>query len=220
MTEHGPRGTPPGRDAAFVRHLCGLAGIERRAYRDDPDADNQPKQPDLAALATLRRGLGRDPAGVLHLYRVLGRFVPDGERDADRYLMVAALFGSHPLHWPGRWNRPRQTNLGASFARFWAQQRADNPDATGPERRFVALLDTDADDLADALRHAVSLLRADQVPVDWLRLLRDLRGWDRVDRRVQRDWARSFWSSEAATDAPDAAGNSASPEEVADSPEA
>ena len=61
------------------------------------------------------------------------------------------------------------------------------------EKRFVALLNCHQEDLPDHLRHAVSLLRSKEIPIDWARLLRDLRWWHREDKRVQRDWARAFW---------------------------
>jgi CRISPR system Cascade subunit CasB len=65
----------------------------------------------------------------------------------------------------------------------------------GVERRFVALLAADRDDVDAHLRAAVGLLRQHDVPVNWLQLLRDLGAWERPDRDVQRRWARSFWGS-------------------------
>jgi CRISPR system Cascade subunit CasB len=79
-------------------------------------------------------------------------------------------------------------NLGASLARL------KTPD-TGPslETKFTALLKSHRDDLPVHLRHAVGLLKSKGVAVDWERLWRDLRWWDREDGRVQRGWAKSFW---------------------------
>src|SRR5205085_1234501 len=65
----------------------------------------------------------------------------------------------------------------------------------GIERRFVALLAADREDVDDHLRAALGLLRQHDVPVNWLELLRDLGDWKRPERDVQRRWARSFWGS-------------------------
>ena len=61
------------------------------------------------------------------------------------------------------------------------------------DRRFTVLLGANREDLPQHLRHAVSLLKSKDVPVDWARLLDDLKWWDDDDRRVQRRWAKAFW---------------------------
>jgi CRISPR system Cascade subunit CasB len=81
-----------------------------------------------------------------------------------------------------------RTNFGASF------KQLGSDDSSSVERRFVALLNSHRDDLPNRLRHAVSLLRAPGVPVDWAQLLRDIQSWDHPDRFVQVQWARSFWA--------------------------
>jgi CRISPR system Cascade subunit CasB len=72
------------------------------------------------------------------------------------------------------------------------------------ERRFVALLNAHPEDLDKHLRHAVSLLKAHEIPVDWLRLLGDLRGWGNPERYVQRNWARAFWGGRQDADTTEA----------------
>lgn len=63
------------------------------------------------------------------------------------------------------------------------------------EARFVALLNAHPDDLDDHLRHAVSLLKTHEQPLDWFRLLEDLLQWDHPDGHVQLRWARDFYTS-------------------------
>jgi CRISPR system Cascade subunit CasB len=96
----------------------------------------------------------------------------------------------HPESWRRGEDDNRLTNFGASFARLKPSVDADGKSI---ERRFVALLECHEDDLAERLRHAVSLLRSKEIPVDWLQLLKDLRRWNREDRKAQREWARAFW---------------------------
>jgi len=66
------------------------------------------------------------------------------------------------------------------------------------EKRFITLLDADAETLFDYLCHAISLLAADRVGLDYAGLLDDLsvwmnRGWS-VDF-IRQKWARDFYQS-------------------------
>src|SRR6266536_5949977 len=79
------------------------------------------------------------------------------------------------------------TNLGVSLALL------KDDSGNSLERRFVVLLNAHADDLPEHLRQAISLLKSKDKPIHWLRLLLDLKQWDREDRRVQRLWAKGFW---------------------------
>jgi CRISPR system Cascade subunit CasB len=102
------------------------------------------------------------------------------------YFLVASLFAAHQGSWPADKGTP--SNLGASFRLLAAKT-----DSGSIEKRFAALLSAGREDLPEHLRHGVSLLRAHEVPVDWARLLHDLRGWNWESRSVQRAWAQAFW---------------------------
>jgi CRISPR system Cascade subunit CasB len=144
---------------------------------------------DRAALAALRRSLGKTVGETAEAHRYVLPFNPAGWEETAYYL-VAGLFALHPASWRKDKSDKRPTNFGASFA--WLKS---NTDSDSIEKRFVALLDCHEDDLAERLRHAVSLLRSKEIPVDWLQLLKDLRRWSREDRKAQREWARAFWGS-------------------------
>lgn len=161
------------RDGRFIEYL------EQLAERED-----------RAALAALRRGLGKAPGEAAEMHPHVVRFLPYNshpQRD-EVYYLVAALFAWHPQPWHGDEEMERLTNLGASFARLSRQDESDSI-----EKRFVALLNCHRDDLPDHLRQAVGLLRAHEIPVDWAQLLRDIHGWGWESRSVQRAWARAFW---------------------------
>jgi len=158
-------------EAAFVAYLERLTKPENRNGR--------------AALAALRRGLGRRPGEAAEMYPYLVPWTGNrsGRREEAFYL-VASLFASHPVPWHGE----GAANFGASMARVKGQEGGD-----GTQRRFAALLSSHYDDLPEHLRHAVSLCASKEVPVSWIRLLRDLPDWDDDRRRVQLNWAREFW---------------------------
>lgn len=147
------------------------------------------RREDRAALAALRRGLGKQPGTAPEMFPYLAPWTQDayGWREESMYL-VASLFALHPVSWHPPQEERHRTNLGASLLRA-----SRDGSHEGIERRFVAMLSSRRDDLPEHLRHAVSLCKAHEVPIHWLRLLWDVRAWDREDHRVQRDWARGFW---------------------------
>lgn len=146
-------------------------------------------QQDRAALAVLRRGLQALPGEVAEVHRYVVPWLPQNvpRRTEDCYYLVASLFASHQIPWPDSQalSNFQYTNLGASFAMLAAGQEGDSV-----ERRFTAVLNSDREDLYIHLRHAVSLLKSKDVPIDWSQLLNDLTYWGSA---VHRRWARAFW---------------------------
>jgi CRISPR system Cascade subunit CasB len=173
---------PTDRDRDFITFLAALAG------KDSTGQERGEKQKNLAALAALRRGLGKRPGEAAAMFPYVVPFVPDLSRRPEDYFLVASLFASHQLFWPHPADPHELTNLGASF--HWLRSKVDSGSI---EKRFVALLDAPREDLPEHLRHAVSLLKAHDVPLDWLQLLLDVHGWDWESRSVQYAWARAYW---------------------------
>jgi len=146
----------------------------------------------MTRLAALRRGLGRPPGTVPEMHPHVQPFLAaDGLKGwrEDCCYIVAALLASHP-------DLGGRGNLGDTMRRL-SEAVAGKPGerADSVERRFIALLKADREDLFGHLRHAVSLAKAKEVPVNYDRLLRDIRNWDSDQRWVQRNWARAFWGS-------------------------
>lgn len=163
----------------FAAYLSGLAQRE-----------------DRAALAALRRGLGKPAGTAPEMYPYIVPWLsPSASRwEEDAVYLVASLFALHPLSWPEGDSGAR--SFGSSFGRL-----ARLTGSEGPERRFVALLGCPSEGLPDHLRQAVGLLKSKLVPVHWAQLLRDIRNWSSERRTVQRRWARDFWGTPAPEDA-------------------
>lgn len=136
------------------------------------------------ALADLRRGLGQAPGTAPAMYPYVVPYLPStiGRHDEEIYYLIAALFAYHDK--PGG-----RGNMGDHFA----ATRALKGESTAIERRFTALLTAHPEDLPFYLRQAISYLKSNDVPVNWNQLFYDLRRWGYDDRRVQKQWARSFW---------------------------
>lgn len=156
-------------------------------------------------LARLRRGCGeRDPVEgrcpwlLGHIHGVAG--------EATAFL-VASLLAQYKT----ADIRAGRHHLDGNFGQTWKRAIAGN-DSESIKRRFHILLDTDYDpwtgdgDLPYRLRQMVRYAAGKAVGVDWAVLLSDLKFWNHPDKRVQKSWARSFFSNER-------------PEEVATTPE-
>lgn len=145
---------------------------------------------DRGALAVLRRSLARKPGNYPAAYAYVERFVGrDRNANDSRRLalyLAAGLFGTFP-----------QQSTRRSFSTAWGELFRLR-DSGSIEKRFLALLAAEPDDVPVHLRQAVSLLSAADLAFDYIALLDDLNillnahaleGRDKVRQR----WAREFY---------------------------
>jgi CRISPR system Cascade subunit CasB len=138
---------------------------------------------DRGALADLRSGLGKKPGEAARVHKHVVPYLPEQEHNDRWYYLIATLFGLFPKHQEGR-------SFGEAFRPL--KKKSDSMEA-----RFVALLNAHSDDLESHLRHAVSLLKANEQPFDWFRLFNDMLQWDHPEGPVQLRWARDFYKGDA-----------------------
>jgi len=148
---------------------------------------------DRAALAHLRRGLGKKPGTAVEMFPIIAPRLYRGlsRKAEDACYLVAALFAFHPVH------NNSLKSLGETM-RMVADLLKEKKDDSIPqsiERRFGALLDSDAEQLPSRLRQVISMARAKGAPVNYETLLRDIVRWDNPEKHVQRRWASDFWSA-------------------------
>ena len=138
-----------------------------------------PQNPRRDVLAHLRRGLDRSPDYALARAGWLFAQVPG-------WALESALLGAGLFAWvKGNCRHERDINFGKAFG--------TGVDATEKrQKRFIDLLDTDSDDLPYKLRQAIALMEG--TALDWQQLFIDINNWDDDERRVQKEWARGFWS--------------------------
>ena len=144
---------------------------------------------DRGALAALRRSLGFAPGAYAAAMPCVEPFaVSDGTREPQRQALylAAGLFAANPRHRNG-------TSLATALAE--AKLRRDSDSI---ERRFIALLGADTEALPVHLRHAASLLAAEELACDYAALTQDLGYWldpwqDEARDRVRQHWARDFY---------------------------
>lgn len=136
---------------------------------------------DRATMAALRRGLGAQPGDpeTAGMFPFVVPFVRDWN-EKDIY-MIAALFALHP-------SSTRVGNMGDHMRRLDLTQEND-----ATERRFVQLLRMRRDTLEPRLRQQISILKSNDIAVNWHQLIHDVGYWNHPNHFVQRRWARSFW---------------------------
>ncbi len=158
----------------FISYLCDLA------QRDD-----------RAVLAHLRRGLGKEPGTCAETYPYVVPWIPNeaGVRTQNNYYVISALFAMHPDH------SDETDSLGATLRTL--AKKTDSDAST--ERRFVAMLNAHGDDLPEHLRHTISRVRAEGIPVNYDQLMLHLNHWDHDSRWVQKRWASDFWAAQPGT---------------------
>lgn len=193
--------------------------IRRAAYRLSGHLAALANESDRAKLAALRRGLGQ-PEGwhpqVANVVNPLIHDVPD--RKAPIFYQVAALFGLHPLarrSGEAPAGRPVERSFTHALHLYIQQQARESgrkpEDVKKPlDRRVMALLNADSEDVFHHLRYTTSLLRGSEIPIDWAQLIIDLNWWETPDREVQRRWSRAWWPAPTwATNSDETAGDAA-----------
>ena len=116
---------------------------------------------------------------------VLGRLGAIGD---DRTSAIAALYAVHPNHAEG-------SGIGRAALHLGDRKDGDHP----YDRHFRRLLAcTDLDDLAPQLHRLVKRLSRKGIPLDYTKLLKELRFWSTgYAENVKTSWAKEFWQAPA-----------------------
>lgn len=139
---------------------------------------------DSRVRAVLRRSLAFDPGTFPAAYPYVEPFLKEDASVWQRqvHYLVAALWASH-------WKVQRNGGIQPIGKAAALHQLASGSAST--ERRFITLLDADADELPYRLRQMIALLK--EQAIDFNALLSDLLRWRSPDKRTQNRWARQFY---------------------------
>jgi CRISPR system Cascade subunit CasB len=189
------------------RRVADLAAVQITAWQEGYLKD-RPR--DVAALARLRRGAGRDAAELPDLWTLVdtrplhehsggARMLSERElaRAEDALHAALTLWALHQQSRSTRMHRPhtprRPAGLGAAVRRLMP---ADDIDEPVRKRLVRAGTAPDLTTLSQRLRDLVVLLRREEIPLDYGLLAGQLYAWQwpqGVDA-VRREWGRSFHS--------------------------
>ncbi len=151
---------------------------------------------DTRVRAILRRSLAFKPGTFFQAAPYVEPFLKneDNQRKRETYYLVAGLWA---LHW--RENRDEfLVSIGAACGTLDRENRkrmsvSDPGKLTSTEKRFMALLDSDYEQLPHRLRQMVALLK--EQPIDFGDMLKRLLYWNEDLKRSQNTWARDFYRS-------------------------
>ena len=163
-------------------------------------------QKDKKVRAVLRRSLAFGPGCFPPAYPYVEPFLGDeiAWNREMRYL-VAGLWAMHRRE--GRTGEP--LSIGTACAEFDLEKRRkmnrdDRRKMTSTERRFVALLDADKDQLPYRLRQMISLLKDFNLDFDAMlwdeKTKTGLLNWNGERKRTQNQWAKDFYRKIAGED--------------------
>jgi CRISPR system Cascade subunit CasB len=152
----------------FVEHLAGL---------------------DAGALAVLRRSLAKEPGKDPRAFPFVEPFVAKSSFwTRQAYYLLAGLFASGTVR-AGKALLTEGEPLGKALFRLY-EKKDRSPSV---EQRFIALLDADEEELPHRLRQVISLLKGEEISLDWAKLLQDIEHWGAESRWVQECLAREFY---------------------------
>jgi CRISPR type I-E-associated protein CasB/Cse2 len=125
--------------------------------------------------------------------------------------IVAALFALHPVN-------ADSGNMGDHLRELKNRRNRELPGSEDPalERRFAALLAAHDEELDSHLRWVVTMLKQQDIPVNWLQLFMDISAWGHPDpdwqARVRRSWANSFYRADTTKSTEEASADSTNDE--------
>jgi CRISPR system Cascade subunit CasB len=139
---------------------------------------------DRRVRAVLRRSLAFEPGTFPAAYPYVEWSLPDSAGAWHRKVqyLVAGLWAQH-------WREGRHDAL--PIGKAGASLRSSSSGSDSTERRFIALLDSDSDQLPHRLRQIVALLK--DYPLDFEALRLGLLAWNDDRRLTQQRWARDFY---------------------------
>lgn len=137
---------------------------------------------DAAAKAALRRSLAFSPGTWPGVFAYVEPWVVNARAWERKITYLTA--GLQVLSRSER----NSGDIGAAAARL---QKATESGSV--EQRFLALLDSDADELPHRLRQMVTLMSSADIAPSWSTLRKDLRWWNTEARTVQQRWAASYY---------------------------
>ncbi|NLN76629.1 MAG: type I-E CRISPR-associated protein Cse2/CasB [Armatimonadetes bacterium] len=168
------------------------------------------KQADTGRWAMLRRGAGKalSEARDIHwIYGLLDRFAKP--HDEEAYFLVATLIAFDKT-FTQQDASGRAFTFTGNIGRTMRALKVGKPDTAQQsfDRRFGILLNADFDpqlggELAFRLRQCVKRIIAERnsaIAINWPQLLADILDWNNENKRVQKSWARAYYTTNTPAD--------------------
>jgi CRISPR system Cascade subunit CasB len=146
----------------------------------------QLNETDSRVRAVLRQSLSFEPGEYIPAFCHIEPLLKGEEKYWQRR-MLYLVAGLWAMHW-----RLDRSGIPISIGKACAAHQKAT-DSTSTEKRFIALLDSDDDQLPHRLRQMISLLKKQHI--DFTGLLKGLTRWQDERKRVQQAWARDYYQN-------------------------
>lgn len=150
------------------------------------------RQEDRGFMANLRCALVESKRHRAWPY--VANFGGIGEQHRNKVVQtVAGLYATHS-------EETHEGNFGATCRKLLSddeRKMLNQAEGIGPlSRRFQHLLAADGDEIFDRVVRLVLRAKAQDIPVNYEQLYKDLLDWEYRTDRVRVRWAQSFWTPE------------------------
>lgn len=157
---------------------------------------------DRPARAKLRRGLAFRPGEHIESISVVEPWIHPDAYQSERaafYIVAGLMARDNDIILPKvEADDDGETDRDMGFSvRLLFKLSDESPSI---ERRFLAVLDSDLEQLPSRLGTLVSYVRSKGVAINYAVLLKDLQHWTDPLRRTQLRWAKSFYAAHEPND--------------------
>ena len=149
-----------------------------------------------AALATLKKGLMKEPSEELSMYSYIIPWLGNKNYIGNKekmYFTIASLFAYHP-------QKGDNGSIGNTLKRIALSEMKDSSikdiNETPISKRFMALLNCHIEDLHLHLRQIISICSSNEIAINWHKLFHDVLQWNSDEKWIQKNWAKDFWRYE------------------------
>jgi len=144
---------------------------------------------DNGAKADFKRALSGEPEHIRKVYPFVLPYIGNVAEWEQKHIWIPVACLSVYYPQPTR-EAEKQRNFGHS-----CRSLATATNSEGADRRFRALLDLALTDMPSPLAALVRQMKSKGIPIDYPKLLVDLRQWEHPNQYIQDLWARAFWGA-------------------------
>lgn len=135
-------------------------------------------------LSDLKHGLRTEPGNDIKMYPYIVSWTQNlFYKEEYIYYMTASLFAYYPEH------TEEDINIGHIYKEIYKSENSKSI-----EKRLIALLNSDLDNIQPKLRSLVGLAKNKKIKINWKNFMKDLLYWDHESNFSKKKIASSFYN--------------------------
>lgn len=139
---------------------------------------------DTRILSALKRNVGKIFSPSMEMIRILAPYLPSGtDAESENSRQMMCLVAGLVAIGDGKFGK--FGNFGDTCKKLCSK--------SSRERQFIALLESRTSQLPSRLTSMVLFAKSESLWINWESLLLDILFWNNPGKKVQLNWAHSFW---------------------------